>query len=251
MLTVTIKISERGTSLNNGDTSRVGHMWYSLDDGNGNTISYGFSPRVGATGISQAFGPGQVNAHGQDDDFYLSSESSVTIDITQAQYDAMKNFGDNPTSAGFSEFYNGASNSCIDFTWKALEEGGLNPLSIDGLVWPTWNKLLLDEDFIEAQENLNNAIEDTKLAINSLSSTISSVIDTPQSTLSTTTTALNGALDQFGSSVNDRLDKMTSEFGSSERELQKALSEYAGSIGKAGLQHSQATTQSLIREACQ
>ncbi|WP_154235702.1 hypothetical protein [Xanthomonas oryzae] len=70
---------------------------------------------------------------------YQGREYSRTIEITQAQYDAMKNFGDNPAADGFSTYYNGLNNSCIDFTWKALEKGGLNPSGFQGDLWPTNN----------------------------------------------------------------------------------------------------------------
>ncbi|MCA3033073.1 MAG: hypothetical protein ING21_08410 [Burkholderiales bacterium] len=52
----------------------------------------------------------------------------------------MKNFGEDPFgSGGFSQRYNGLTNSCIDFTWKALEKGGLNPSGFQGDIWPTDN----------------------------------------------------------------------------------------------------------------
>lgn len=44
MPTLTINIANRGTPLSDGDSSAVGHMWYEISDGNGNTQSYGFAP---------------------------------------------------------------------------------------------------------------------------------------------------------------------------------------------------------------
>ncbi|XWU45337.1 MAG: hypothetical protein HEQ09_09280 [Dolichospermum sp. UKL202] len=137
MPTVTINIAGHETPLADGTKSSVGHMWYSLTDSNGNKTSYGFSPD--REHGSQPFAPGAVNAHGQDDSYYMSREYSKTINITQAQYDAMKNFGDKPQDSGFSTYYNGLSNSCIDFTWKALEKAGLNPSGFQGDIWPTHN----------------------------------------------------------------------------------------------------------------
>lgn len=126
MLTVTINIAARGTPLSDGGFSEFGHMWYSLNDGNGNTVSYGFSPIIDENPLNNPFGPGGVNVHGSDDSYYQEREYSRTIEITQAQYNAMKDFGDNPASGGFSIWYNGLTNSCIDFTWMALEIGGLS-----------------------------------------------------------------------------------------------------------------------------
>jgi hypothetical protein len=113
-------------------------MWYSLNDGRGNTASYGFSPVANASGTDRLIGPGSVNAHGQDDSYYLG-RGYVTIDITQAQYDAMKSFGDKPSAFGFNLRYHYLTNSCVDFTWKALEVGGLNPSGFQGDIWPTQN----------------------------------------------------------------------------------------------------------------
>ena len=62
MLTVTIYIAAPGATLAKGGTSSVGHMWYSLDDGQGNTPSYGFSPDIAHDGWPIA--PGEVNAQG-------------------------------------------------------------------------------------------------------------------------------------------------------------------------------------------
>jgi hypothetical protein len=140
MPTLTINIAGRGTLLSNGDASQVGHMWYSLTDNNGNSESYGFSPVADATGLARANGPGEVNAHGFDDSFYQGPRDfTKTIELTQAQYDAMKLFGENPSAYGFDTFYNGLNNSCIDFTWKAMERGGLNIVNFQGEVWPTMN----------------------------------------------------------------------------------------------------------------
>ena len=90
--------------------------------------------------IKAAFAPGAVNVHGSDSSYYDSSgTTSRIIEITQAQYDAMKNFGDDPAAGGFSLRYNGLTNSCVDFFWKGLEKGGLNPTGFQGDLWPTNN----------------------------------------------------------------------------------------------------------------
>ncbi|MBD2519906.1 hypothetical protein H6G93_34185, partial [Nostoc sp. FACHB-973] len=135
MPSVTINIAGRGTALASGGTSSVGHMWYSLRDNNGNTTSYGFAPDAQHHG--SPFAPGQV--YNNDNTNYLSRDYSRTIEISQAQYDAMRNFGENPQGNGFSTYYNGINNSCIDFTWRALEIGGLNPSGFQGDVWPVNN----------------------------------------------------------------------------------------------------------------
>lgn len=151
---VTVHIASRGTPLAEGGESAVGHMWYELHDSNGNSSSYGFAPAV----HGEAFGPGKV--YRNDTDNYLDRAHMRTFEISQAQFDKMKDFGDDPNgkkwrgktdkAAGvkgqyFNEKYNGLNNSCIDFTWKALEVGGFEiPTpwigTYNGAIIPTDNK---------------------------------------------------------------------------------------------------------------
>jgi hypothetical protein len=135
MQTVTINIAGRGTPLADGTTSYRGHMWYSLTDVSGSAKSYGFAPDEQHHG--SPFAPGKV--YTSDNTNYQSREYSKTIEITQAQYEAMRNFGDRPQDFGFSTSYNVLNNSCIDFTWKALEKAGLNTSGFQGHIWPTRN----------------------------------------------------------------------------------------------------------------
>jgi hypothetical protein len=151
--TVSIKVALPGTPLmkENGEqdvdsktnepkTSKAGHMWYSISDGEKST-SYGFSS-VNETPI----GPGE--AYKGDDEKYHKPYYARTIEITKEQYEKLKEYGDlavretdskldnssskeqeNKTTAKkttvFDFKYNGLSNSCIDFTWEALNSAGL------------------------------------------------------------------------------------------------------------------------------
>lgn len=135
MPSVTINIAGRGTKLAGGGESAVGHMWYELTDDQGQTTSYGFAPDEEHHG--SPFAPGQV--YNNDNTNYQSTEYSRTIEVTDEQFAAMQAFGQDPAAGGFSMRYNGLSNSCIDFTWKALEKGGLNPSGFEGHIWPTHN----------------------------------------------------------------------------------------------------------------
>lgn len=114
MPTLTINITGRGTPVANDGTgnpgaSVLGHMWYSLDDGNGSKRSYGFAPIK----HGDPWGPGKV--YNNDDSNYLSSDYSVTVEITTEQFIALENFGKDPGAYGFDLEYQGISNSCIDF----------------------------------------------------------------------------------------------------------------------------------------
>ena len=138
---VTVKIVASGTNTSNGGNSKAGHMWYSLSDGNGNKQSYGFGPVNGGP-----FGQGSVIK--SDDASYTSPPAySKTINLTESQYNDMKNFGDNPAAAGFSTDYNALTNSCVDFTWKALEKAGFNPTGFEGDLFPMSNRDEIEKIF--------------------------------------------------------------------------------------------------------
>lgn len=136
MYTITVKIAANGTVYHDTDTSITGHMWYSLSNGS-STSSFGFAPLENGSPI----GDGWV--YDTDDANYGSTYYTGTIVIDKWQYDRLMNFGDKDNLDGhpfdFSSYYNGLTNSCIDYTWKALNIIGLNPSNFDGQTWPTWN----------------------------------------------------------------------------------------------------------------
>ncbi|NOT16019.1 MAG: hypothetical protein HOP21_10725 [Methylotenera sp.] len=148
MPTVTVNIANPGTPLAGGGTSSVGHMWYSISDGQSRPISNGFAPNEQHHG--DPFAPGQI--YHDDDSNYLNNDYSTTFEITQEQYDKLKDFGKNPTDYGFDTYYNGLKNSCIDFTWQALKEAGLNPTNTEGDLLPPWNSDEL-HDLFKDQKN--------------------------------------------------------------------------------------------------
>ncbi|HDF2343219.1 TPA: hypothetical protein PC598_002821 [Morganella morganii] len=138
--TVTIYTAYPGTPLNNDDgspgfegeqrkTSAAGHMWLQIkkinEDGieTGN-ISYGFAPIE--HGIE---GPGHVIK--EDTIHYENPYYNRTIEITKRQYDNIYEFGfeaeRKKSDKYFDLKYNGATNSCINFTWKALGHAGIKP----------------------------------------------------------------------------------------------------------------------------
>lgn len=156
--TVTIYTADPGTPLNddfgnpkldeetgNRAVSAAGHMWYEISDGN-NKNSYGFAPLE--TGIT---GNGAVTTN--DTTHYEKPRYSRTIEITETQYNQLKNYGvlsvteKNPD---FNLYYNGASNSCIDFTWKALKSADLTP----GIAWNDSARNLINKGRGEFQGDL-------------------------------------------------------------------------------------------------
>lgn len=98
-------------------TSAAGHMWYSISDGKTES-SYGFAPRE--HGASS--GPGK--AYDTDTTAYQNPVYSRTLEISSEQYAKLKQFGQAGLDQDWRYFkgdYNGAANSCVDFTWGALK----------------------------------------------------------------------------------------------------------------------------------
>jgi hypothetical protein len=153
---VTVNIANAGTELKlEGGASTVGHMWFSLDKGDGSVpSSYGFAPEQ----HGRAFAPGKV--YDTDSKNYATTYYTKTIEISKSQYDVMSNFGDVTLKGAadstihvtdvagkdqsFELNYNGLTNSCIDYTLKGLQIGGINPVGLQGGVWPTWNRTFID-----------------------------------------------------------------------------------------------------------
>ncbi|RKP44410.1 hypothetical protein D7S89_23115, partial [Trinickia fusca] len=125
-------------------------MWYSIDDGKGRVDSFGFAPSDDFNGMNyngQPFAPGKV--YTDDIGRYVdknavtggSSINTQTYPISDQQYRALLDYGQNPDKYGFdSSTYNGASNNCINFTWTALQAAGLNPTGYQGESLPILNK---------------------------------------------------------------------------------------------------------------
>lgn len=119
--TATVYVAAPGTPLTvpAGGTSAAGHVYYSISDG-GEEKSYGFAPAV----HGQSSGPGKVYETDVKD--YQDPRYSRTMEISKEQYDKLQEFGKNPAKHGFDMQYGGATNSCIDFTWGALNHAGLH-----------------------------------------------------------------------------------------------------------------------------
>lgn len=142
--TITVNIADKGNPLAEGGPSSVGHVWYSLQNGDNPSTSFGFAPDEDHHG--SPFAPGRV--YTDDNDNYLGGRFYTrTVEISESQYNAMLDFGGNPQSYGFNLQYNGLNNSCIDFVWKALEFGGFNPTHNQGEIWPTENVNLFNNAF--------------------------------------------------------------------------------------------------------
>lgn len=117
--TVSIYVAAPGTPLLSGGTSAAGHVYYDVSHGSERT-SFGFAPMD--HGVTR--GPGKVYL--SDADEYQKPFYKRTMEITREQFDKLREFGSDPKMHGFNMNYDGATNSCIDFTWGALNHAGLH-----------------------------------------------------------------------------------------------------------------------------
>ena len=94
-------------------------MYLSVEHGDWSR-SYGFAPaRHGASS-----GPGAVTY--EDVVEYQDPYYARTMGISKEQFDRIVSFGEDAAAHGFKMEYSGLSNSCIDFTWGALNHAGLH-----------------------------------------------------------------------------------------------------------------------------
>lgn len=107
--TVTVFVAAPGTPLRDGSTSAAGHLYYQISNGESEK-SYGFSPQKHGVVV----GPGRVST--EDAQTYQSPFYGRTMEITENKYNKLRDFGEAPGKYAFDLNYNGATNSCIDFT---------------------------------------------------------------------------------------------------------------------------------------
>ncbi|MDE9430627.1 hypothetical protein [Xenorhabdus bovienii] len=160
---VTIYAAHPGTPLNEDDgtpkfdkgeriTSAAGHMWYEISDGKVND-AYGFAPIK-----SGMLGPGEITK--KDTIHYENPRYSRTIEITEEHYNKLKEYGElaiDKNNPDFGLYYIGTSNSCIDFTWKALRSAGLKPKGGGDSPYNARNKNLGTFDgYMKVDNNINH-----------------------------------------------------------------------------------------------
>lgn len=117
--TVTIFVAAPGTPLLAGGTSSAGHVYYKVAHGK-DELSFGFAP----IDHGVMTGPGMV--YPNDAEQYIDPYYARTMEISKQQYDKLMEFGAKPGEHGFNTEYHGVENSCIDYTWGALNHAGLH-----------------------------------------------------------------------------------------------------------------------------
>ncbi|RXR06561.1 XVIPCD domain-containing protein [Pseudoxanthomonas composti] len=155
--TVTVYVAAPGTPLAlSGGTSAAGHMYYVISDGK-REQSYGFAPKE----HGESSGPGKV--YDTDLKDYKEPYYARTMEITKAQYDKLQQFGDNPAKYKFDMEYGGLSNSCIDFTWGALNHAGLHRKTLLGIGDKRFDGELKPLENIQDIKSIKAPIEDSPL----------------------------------------------------------------------------------------
>jgi hypothetical protein len=124
---VHIYVAAPGTPLNLAPfgASLPGHMFYVIENGNARN-SYGLAPVTHGKmeGIGKVFPDDESN--------YQNPLYKRTLEITQAQYQKLDEFGKTPTRFGFSTYYQDVRNNCVDFTWAALNHAGIHATTRQG-----------------------------------------------------------------------------------------------------------------------
>ena len=90
-------VTAHGGAESDGSTSLVGHMYYTLNDGNGNISSYGFAPQS----EHSTSGPGKVFTN-DNQNYSGLTYSTTTTSLAPAQYSTLQQFGQNPSAFGFN-----------------------------------------------------------------------------------------------------------------------------------------------------
>ncbi len=136
---VTVYVAAPGTPFKGGGTSLTGHMYLSTRHGS-ETRSYGFEP-------SETYSVDKTGAVSHDDvATYQQPYYSRTMEITGEQYRKIQEFATAPAEHGFDRKYETFDNSCVDFTWGALNHAGLHAKAVgiefknfEGIIQPTRN----------------------------------------------------------------------------------------------------------------
>lgn len=154
--TVTVSVAAPGTPMEGGGTSAAGHMYFAVEEGQGSR-SYGFSPSSSGS-IS---GQGKVST--DDKDQYLGPLFQRTMEISPMQFSKLIAFGQDPELHGFDMQYNGATNSCIDFVWGALNYAGIHRTTDSAVEDRTFDGALKPLDNIKHIRSIPAPVPDSKL----------------------------------------------------------------------------------------
>ncbi|UUE97055.1 hypothetical protein NDY24_14115 [Xanthomonas hortorum pv. pelargonii] len=125
--TLTIYLASPGTPLKAGGTSLTGHMFLATGKTSGESLeSFGFEPRED----HRKSGLGKVS--GEDIESYKDPYYARTVEISKDQYEKIREFSDEPAKHGFDMKYDAFANSCVDFSWAALNHAGLHRQTVLG-----------------------------------------------------------------------------------------------------------------------
>lgn len=145
MPAITIHVTPGNTAQAADGASVFGQMWFELNDGSGdpgNIASFGWealAPAVHADGEANGTAATVLTAGHVVHTARAERQAgtyAASISISQVQYEKMKSFATDPVRHGFDASHDTLNHSSIDYTWRTLQEGGLNPADFEGKVWP-------------------------------------------------------------------------------------------------------------------
>ncbi|MEK9498391.1 S8 family serine peptidase [Photorhabdus sp. P32] len=122
-------------------SSSGGHMWYVLNDGDGNKKSFGFESKH-----DQMSGEGKITNF--DNAAYQQTSYEVTVSLTEDQYNKLSKFSEKPKPEEFDDKrYRLLTNSCVDFVFASLKVigysrkdfFGFSRKDFQGDLWPNNN----------------------------------------------------------------------------------------------------------------
>ena len=107
-------------------SSTLGHLWVTLTSPDGSS-SYGFYPQHNG----QSRDRGEVRTGDSATHYPLGTVVSNTLNISESQFNKMKDFAENPRMHGFNT-YNGdpvfeKQTTCVQFGWGVIHAGGIDP----------------------------------------------------------------------------------------------------------------------------
>ncbi|QIM62448.1 hypothetical protein A1D29_03545 [Pasteurellaceae bacterium Orientalotternb1] len=160
--TVTFRMAERGAAYdkpNDGkkaEESIGGHLWYVLYQNGEKVRSAGYQSVGG-----KPYGSGKITEY--DEESYINSSASITIQLNQQQFETLYEFGDtegiNAKAMGFDpKTYDVAIHSCVGYVFKALNLIGYNPRDINPqTVFADFDRDRGDPEF-QSMADITNAI---------------------------------------------------------------------------------------------
>ena len=145
-----------------GNNSRPGHMYTVFKGDDGSVTTFGHYPKTNADGIMGGFGEVRVNDDRRDHEFMAGPPGTNGVPnvardfpVSPTDYQRALDYArDAASQAGNAKkpwgSYHPLYNSCVDFTWNVMKEGGLDKSKwFEGYPLPGWNADPLSDRYFD------------------------------------------------------------------------------------------------------